>query len=142
MPPADPELGKAIAYAQKLLDAAIGVVGAAPWHVELNQNWARDPKIVFGEWAIVPEWGRRGSPGTVRLSHYRRRDEAQIAEACTIKRRLQRGYAEYQKAKREQAKGASRLASALLQVVLGNSYAGPLRAGQYWSIRRLLENGA
>jgi hypothetical protein len=42
----DPELAKAINYAQKLLDAAIGVVGAAPEHVELNENWARDPKIV------------------------------------------------------------------------------------------------
>jgi hypothetical protein len=42
----DAELAKAINYAQKLLDAAIGVVGAAPEHVELNQDdWARDPKI-------------------------------------------------------------------------------------------------
>jgi hypothetical protein len=42
----DPELMKAINYAQKLLDAAIDVVGAALECVELNQNWARDPKIV------------------------------------------------------------------------------------------------
>ncbi len=42
----DPELVRAINYAQKLLDAAIDVVGAAPEHVELNQNWAQDPKIV------------------------------------------------------------------------------------------------
>jgi hypothetical protein len=42
----DPELAKAINYAQKLLDAAIDVVGAAPECTELNQNWARDPKIV------------------------------------------------------------------------------------------------
>jgi hypothetical protein len=41
----DPELVRAINYAQKLLDAAIDVVGAAPECVELNQNWARDPKI-------------------------------------------------------------------------------------------------
>jgi hypothetical protein len=37
---------KAIEYAQKLLEAAIAVVGAAPEHVALNENWARDPKIV------------------------------------------------------------------------------------------------
>ena len=42
----DPELAKAINYAQKLLDAAINVIGAAPQCVELNHNWARDPKIV------------------------------------------------------------------------------------------------
>jgi hypothetical protein len=42
----DPELAKAIEYAQKLLDAAIDVVGVAPGHVELNEHWALDPKIV------------------------------------------------------------------------------------------------
>jgi hypothetical protein len=42
----DPELAKAIEYAQKLLDAAIDVVGVAPRHVELNEHWALDPKIV------------------------------------------------------------------------------------------------
>jgi hypothetical protein len=40
----DAEIEKAILYSQKLLDAAIGVVGAA--RVELNANWARDPKII------------------------------------------------------------------------------------------------
>jgi predicted DNA-binding WGR domain protein len=47
---------------------------------------------LFGEWALVREWGRRGSPGTVRLSSYQRRNEAETAERCTIKRRLQHGY--------------------------------------------------
>jgi hypothetical protein len=45
----DPELVKAINYAQKLLDAAIDVVATAPEHVELklDQNdWAQDPKVV------------------------------------------------------------------------------------------------
>ena len=40
---------------------------------------------LFGEWTLVREWGRRGSPGTVRLN------EAET-EQRTIKRRLQRGY--------------------------------------------------
>jgi predicted DNA-binding WGR domain protein len=47
---------------------------------------------LFGEWAVLREWGRRGSPGTLRLESYRRREEAQSAEQRTIKRRLQRGY--------------------------------------------------
>jgi predicted DNA-binding WGR domain protein len=38
------------------------------------------------------EWGRRGSPGTLRLDSYRRREEAHADEQRTIKRRLQRGY--------------------------------------------------
>jgi len=41
----EPELVRANNYAQKL-DAAIDVICAAPEHVELNPNWARDPKIV------------------------------------------------------------------------------------------------
>jgi hypothetical protein len=35
-----------------------------------------------------PKWGRRGSPGTVRLSSYHRRNEADTAERRTVKRRL------------------------------------------------------
>ena len=35
---------------------------------------------LFGEWALVREWGRRGSPGTVRLRSYRERNEAETAE--------------------------------------------------------------
>src|SRR5438045_550622 len=42
----DRELVKAIEYAQKLVDAAIDVVGAAPEHLEVNQNWAQDPRII------------------------------------------------------------------------------------------------
>ena len=47
---------------------------------------------LFGEWALVREWGRRGSPGTVRLSSYDQCNEAETAEQRTIKRRLQHGY--------------------------------------------------
>jgi predicted DNA-binding WGR domain protein len=47
---------------------------------------------LFGDWALVREWGRRGSPGTMRLSSYQQRNEAETAEARTIKRRLQHGY--------------------------------------------------
>jgi predicted DNA-binding WGR domain protein len=42
--------------------------------------------------AVLPRMGRRGSPGTMRLDNYRRREEAQSAEQRTIKRRLQRCY--------------------------------------------------
>jgi hypothetical protein len=36
-------------------------------------------------------WGR-GSPGTVRLDSYRRRDEADAAERCSLRRRVQHDY--------------------------------------------------
>jgi predicted DNA-binding WGR domain protein len=38
------------------------------------------------------EGAARGSPGTVWLSSYQRRNEAETAERRTIKRRLQHGY--------------------------------------------------
>jgi predicted DNA-binding WGR domain protein len=61
--------------------------------VDINRFYVVDvTPTLFGEWAVVREWGRRGSPGTVRLSSYRERDEAETAERRTIKRRLQRGY--------------------------------------------------
>jgi predicted DNA-binding WGR domain protein len=47
---------------------------------------------LFGEWALLREWGRRGSPGTLRLETSRRREDAQLAEQRIIKRRLQHGY--------------------------------------------------
>jgi predicted DNA-binding WGR domain protein len=47
---------------------------------------------LFGEWAVLREWGRRGSPGIMRLSSYERRNEAETAEQRTIKRRLQHSY--------------------------------------------------
>jgi predicted DNA-binding WGR domain protein len=47
---------------------------------------------LFGDWTVLREWGWRGSPGTMRLSRYERRNEAETAEQRTIKRRLQHGY--------------------------------------------------
>jgi predicted DNA-binding WGR domain protein len=47
---------------------------------------------LFAEWALLREWGRRSSPGTLRLDSHGH-EEAQSAEQRTIKRRLQWGYA-------------------------------------------------
>jgi predicted DNA-binding WGR domain protein len=47
---------------------------------------------LFDEWTVLHESGRRGSPGTLHLSSYQQRNEAEAAERRTIKRRLQRGY--------------------------------------------------
>jgi predicted DNA-binding WGR domain protein len=35
---------------------------------------------LFGEWVVLRERGRGGCPGTMRLSSYDRRNEAEIAE--------------------------------------------------------------
>jgi predicted DNA-binding WGR domain protein len=49
---------------------------------------------LFGDWTLLREWGRRGSPGTVRATTFDRLDDAQQAEARAIKRRIQHGYSE------------------------------------------------
>jgi predicted DNA-binding WGR domain protein len=38
------------------------------------------------------EWGRIGSPGTVRTTSYERQQDAQEAEQRIIRRRLSHGY--------------------------------------------------
>jgi predicted DNA-binding WGR domain protein len=41
---------------------------------------------------VLREWGRIGSPGTVRTTSYPEREDAEAAEQRTVKRRLHRGY--------------------------------------------------
>jgi predicted DNA-binding WGR domain protein len=49
---------------------------------------------LFGDWSLCREWGRSGSPGTVRLTSFERFEEAEKAKARAIKRRLSHGYTE------------------------------------------------
>ena len=49
---------------------------------------------LFGEWSLVREWGRVGSPGTMRATIFKQQHEAQRAEQRSIKRRLAHGYTE------------------------------------------------
>jgi predicted DNA-binding WGR domain protein len=48
--------------------------------------------ILFGEWTVLREWGRIGSPGTVRVMSCERQEDAEQAERRTIKQRLSHGY--------------------------------------------------
>ena len=47
---------------------------------------------VFGDWSLVREWGRVGSPGTVRKTWFATEAEAHLAEQklCATKRK--KGY--------------------------------------------------
>lgn len=46
----------------------------------------------FGSWAVVREWGRIGSPGTVREAWHATEDEA-VRDGLALRRRKQRrGY--------------------------------------------------
>jgi predicted DNA-binding WGR domain protein len=43
---------------------------------------------LFGDWTVLREWGRSGSPGTVRVRSFVQYHDAQSAEQRIIKRRL------------------------------------------------------
>jgi len=47
---------------------------------------------LFGEWAVVCEWGRIGHGGTVRRWIYRDPQEADTAQARRVRQKLRRGY--------------------------------------------------
>lgn len=47
---------------------------------------------LFGEWAVVREWGRRGSPGTRRTMTFDARRDAVETARAVLGRRRRRGY--------------------------------------------------
>jgi predicted DNA-binding WGR domain protein len=47
---------------------------------------------LFGEWALVKEWGRIGSEGEQRMTWFDEEREAYGALSREIKKRSQRGY--------------------------------------------------
>lgn len=47
---------------------------------------------LLGEWSVLREWGRIGSPGTVQRRSFEREDDARRAEQRSIRRRARHGY--------------------------------------------------
>jgi predicted DNA-binding WGR domain protein len=47
---------------------------------------------LFGEWLLVREWGRIGSPGRVMNSHFDNAGAALLAMQDLVRTRLKRGY--------------------------------------------------
>jgi len=47
---------------------------------------------LFGEWSLLREWGRIGSPGTVREAWFGSRDEAVEAALDLLMRKEKKGY--------------------------------------------------
>jgi predicted DNA-binding WGR domain protein len=60
---------------------------------KLQRFWlANVMPTLLGEWALVREWGRIGSPGTVQARTFEREDEARRAEQRGIRKRERNGY--------------------------------------------------
>jgi predicted DNA-binding WGR domain protein len=47
---------------------------------------------LFGEWALMAEWGRIGSPDTVREQVFQSEPSAEAALAKRVTRKTKRGY--------------------------------------------------
>ncbi len=47
---------------------------------------------IFGDWSLVREWGRVGSPGTVRKDWFDSEEVALIAETTLVKVKQKKGY--------------------------------------------------
>jgi predicted DNA-binding WGR domain protein len=48
--------------------------------------------LLFGEWVLVAEWGRIGSPGTVRQQVFETPELAQVALTKRQSAKIRRGY--------------------------------------------------
>lgn len=64
---------------------------------DVERNMARFYAVtitptLFGEWAVVREWGRIGSPGTVREERYGSEQEALAAQKKLGETKCRRGY--------------------------------------------------
>lgn len=49
-------------------------------------------KTIFGDWAIIREWGRIGSPGTVREEWFDDEHQAFSRANSIVQHRVRRGY--------------------------------------------------
>ncbi|MGD0960435.1 MAG: WGR domain-containing protein [Methylomonas sp.] len=49
-------------------------------------------QTIFGEWALIKEWGRIGSPGTVREEWFDEESQAINKAHAIVQHRVRRGY--------------------------------------------------
>lgn len=49
-------------------------------------------QTIFGDWALIREWGRIGSPGTIRENWFDTKKEALEAEWKLLNQKIKKGY--------------------------------------------------
>ena len=49
---------------------------------------------IFGDWSLVKEWGRVGSPGTLRKEWFEKEEEALLASDKIRSAKVKKGYRE------------------------------------------------
>ncbi len=66
-------------------------------HHDLDKNMHRFYQLfvtpgLFGDWSLVKEWGRVGSPGTVRKDWFDTEEQAVIARQKIVDSKQKKGY--------------------------------------------------
>lgn len=77
-------------------------MGAGRRYLEKRNPEARQARFyvlhiaptLFGEWSLVREWGRIGSPGQLKIEWFPTQEEAQGALERRVREKLRRGYHE------------------------------------------------
>jgi len=47
---------------------------------------------LLGDWSLVREWGRVGSPGTVRKDWFVTKEQAELAQILLVQKKIKKGY--------------------------------------------------
>jgi len=47
---------------------------------------------LLDDWSLVREWGRVGSPGTVRKDWFSTKEKAELAQTLLTKKKIKKGY--------------------------------------------------
>lgn len=76
----------------ELFPTAVRLIRCVPARNENRFYLMMATPTLFGEWALIREWGRRGSPGRVRHDPHRSAGEAISALIGLQRQKLHRGY--------------------------------------------------
>ncbi len=76
----------------ELFPTAVRLIRRVPERNENRFYLMMATPTLFGDWALVREWGRRGSPGQIRHDPHHSLGEAVTALLALQRHKLRRGY--------------------------------------------------
>jgi predicted DNA-binding WGR domain protein len=76
----------------ELFPTTVRLIRCAPLRNENRFYLMTTAPTLFGDWTLIREWGRRGSPGRLRHDPYRSIGEALTALLTLQRQKLRRGY--------------------------------------------------
>ncbi len=76
----------------ELFPTTVRLIRCAPERNQIRFYMMGDTPTLFGEWSLIREWGRRGSPGRLRHDPHRSVGDAITALLALKQQKLRRGY--------------------------------------------------